>query len=34
MTDLSKSQLATILSPIDGDRRGPANKDAALKAIG
>ena len=34
MTDLSKSQLATILSALDGERRSPANKDAALKAIG
>ena len=34
MTDLSKTQLATILSALDGERRSPANKDAALKAIG
>jgi hypothetical protein len=34
MTDLSKSQLATILTVLDGERRSPANKDAALKAIG
>jgi hypothetical protein len=34
MTDLSKSQLATILSALDGERRSPANLDAALKAIG
>jgi hypothetical protein len=34
MTDLSKSQLATILSALDGKRRSPATKDAALKAIG
>lgn len=34
MTDLSKSQLATILSALDGERRSPANRDAALKAIG
>ena len=34
MTDLSKSQLATILSALDGERRSPANKDAALNAIG
>ena len=34
MTDLSKSQLVTILSALDGERRSPANKDAALKAIG
>ena len=33
-TDLSKTQLATILSALDGERRSPANKDAALKAIG
>jgi hypothetical protein len=32
-TDLSKSQLVTILSALDGERRSPANKDAALKAI-
>ena len=34
MTDLSKTQLATILAALDGERRSPANKDAALKAIG
>src|SRR3954468_3897188 len=34
MTDLSKTQLSTILSALDGERRSPANKDAALKAIG
>ena len=34
MTDLSKSQLATIRSALGGERRSPANKDAALKAIG
>jgi hypothetical protein len=34
MTDLSKSQLATILSALDGERRSPASRDAALKAIG
>ena len=34
MTDLSKTHLTTILSALDGDRRSPANKDAALKAIG
>ena len=34
MTDLSKTQLATILAPLDGERRSPASKDAALKAIG
>jgi hypothetical protein len=33
MTDLSKSQPATILSALDSERRSPANKDAALKAI-
>jgi hypothetical protein len=33
MTYLSKSQLATILSALDGARRNPANKDTALKAI-
>jgi len=33
MTDLSKSQLATVLSALDGERRCPANRDAALKAI-
>ena len=34
MTDLSKTQLATILAALDGERRSPASKDAALKAIG
>jgi hypothetical protein len=34
MTDLSKTQLATILSALDGERRSPANRDAAMKAIG
>jgi hypothetical protein len=34
MTDLSKSQLVTILSALDGERRSPANRDFALKAIG
>ena len=34
MTDLSKIQLATILTALDGERRSPASKDAALKAIG
>jgi hypothetical protein len=34
MTDLSRSQLVTILSALDGERRSPANKDAALRAIG
>jgi hypothetical protein len=33
-TDLSKTQLVTILCALDGERRNPANKDAALKAIG
>ena len=26
MTDLSKTQLATILSALDGERRSPANR--------
>jgi hypothetical protein len=30
---LPHRQLATILSALDGERRSPANKDAALKAI-
>lgn len=34
MSDLSKTQLATILSALDGEHRNPANRDAALKAIG
>jgi hypothetical protein len=34
MTNLSKSQLAAILTALDGERRSPANKGAALKAIG
>ena len=34
MTDFSKTQLATVLSALDGERRSPANRDAALKAIG
>ena len=34
MTDLSKTQRVMILSALDGERRSPANKDAALKAIG
>jgi hypothetical protein len=34
MTDLSKTQLVMILAALDGERRSPANKDAALKAIG
>ncbi len=33
-TNLTKSQLATILSALDGERRSPANRDAALRAIG
>jgi hypothetical protein len=33
MTDLSKSQLSTILSALDGEQRNPNTKDAALKAI-
>ena len=33
-TDLSKSQLVTTFCALDGDRRSPPNKDAALKAIG
>jgi hypothetical protein len=33
-TDLSKTQLVTILCALDGERRNPANRDAALKAIG
>jgi hypothetical protein len=34
MTDLSKSQLVPILSALDRERRSPANRDAALKAVG
>src|SRR4051812_45985443 len=34
MTHLSKTQLVMILCALDGARRSPANKDAALKAIG
>src|SRR5690349_11286172 len=34
MTDLAKTQLVTILSALDGERRSSANWDAALKAIG
>ena len=34
MTDLTKSQLNTILSALDGKQRNPNTKDAALKAIG
>ena len=33
-TDLSKSQLATILSALDERPRNPANRTEALKAIG
>ncbi len=33
MTDLTKSQLNTILSSLDGKQRNPNTKDAALKAI-
>ncbi|MBK8909470.1 MAG: DUF3489 domain-containing protein [Rhodospirillales bacterium] len=33
MTDLTKSQLNTILSALDGKPRNPNTKDAALKAI-
>jgi hypothetical protein len=33
-TDLSKKQLATILSALDDARRNPANKGEALRAIG
>ena len=33
MTDLSKTQLATILSALTAESRNPANRDAALKAI-
>jgi hypothetical protein len=33
MTDLSKSQLSTILSALDGKQRNPNTKEAALKAI-
>jgi hypothetical protein len=34
MTDLSKSQLNTILSALDGQPRNPNTKDAALRHIG
>ncbi len=34
MTDLSKTQLNTILSALDQQPRNPNTKDAALKAIG
>lgn len=33
MTDLSKNQLNTILSAIEGERRNHSSKDAALNAI-
>ena len=33
-TDFSKKQLATILSALDDAPRSPANKGAALRAIG
>ena len=33
-TDLSKKQLATILSAFDDAPRNPANRDEALRAIG
>ena len=33
-TDLSKKQLATILSALDDAPRSPANKGEALRAIG
>ena len=33
-TDLTKTQLNTILSALDGKPRNPNTKDAALKAIG
>ena len=33
-TDLSKKQLATILSALDDAPRNPANKGEALRAIG
>ena len=34
MTNLSKSQLNTILSALDGQPRNPNSRDAALRAIG
>ena len=34
MTSLSKSQLNTILSALDGQPRNPNSRDAALRAIG
>ena len=33
-TDLSKKQLATILSALDDAPRNPANRGEALRAIG
>ena len=33
-TDLTKAQLATVLSALDDQPRNPANREAALKAIG
>ena len=33
-TNLSKTELATILSALDGQPRNPANRDKALAAIG
>ncbi len=33
-TDLTKTQLNTVLSALDGKPRNPNTKDAALKAIG
>jgi hypothetical protein len=33
-TNLSKAELATILSALDGQPRNPANRDKALVAIG
>ncbi len=33
-TQLSKAQLATVLSALDDQPRNPANRDAALRAIG
>jgi hypothetical protein len=33
-TDLSKKQLATVLSALDDAPRNPANKGEALRAIG
>lgn len=32
-TNLSKADLATILSALDGQRRNPANRDKALEVI-